>query len=816
MLTDVGHLTTYFALALCVYAVVSSALGVKRNDDRLIQSGRTAAGMTFPMMMISCAGLWYALLTNDFSVKYVSEVSSIATPSFFKITALWGSQNGSLLFWSFIMSVFVFFAMMKNWDTDKSLLPYVVITIGLVMAFFLAINLFVANPFTRLNFPPNDGRGLNPLLRHPGMIIHPPVLYAGFTGFIIPFAYCMASLAARRSDNLWLIRSRPWTLIGWAFLTAGLILGGRWAHDVLGWGGYWGWDPVENKSLVPWLIGTAFLHSAMIQEKRGMFKNWNVALMLMTFAAIIWGTAVVRSGVLTSVHAFAASNLGPMFLGFIVAMLSFSFYLWFSRLDLLRSDNKLDSWFSREGIFLIQNVIFLSSALTVFIGTTFPLFSEAVNGTKITVGPPFYNQMVVPQFALLVLLMGVAPLLAWRKASAQAIGRYSAIPLIISVVTMIAIYLAGANQIIALLAFGLCAYTLTQTIFEYVRGARARMKANNESALTAGIHMIQRNQRRYGGYLVHVGVVLLAIGAIGKGFYGTDVVRNVALNDSFSVGRYTLTYRGLQSVACEFDDCATIQAALLVQRDGVSLGGIYPHRDAYGVQQMTSSIADTSGNLFEEVYVVLAAWEGIGETASFLVYVNPLISFIWIGGVVMILGFLVAFGPQAENRVRTAQSKSNTKKLASGAAALALVTAASLLIASPVRAQSPDPNSDDATYHLAKQLNCPTCSGRNLADCPTDTCTQWKNEIRAQLQSGKNSQEVLAYFQERFGPTVMQEPPKQGQLLIIWILPLVGFVALIGGGVLLARRATQTKVATAKATALDDEYVARIEQEVNS
>jgi cytochrome c-type biogenesis protein CcmF len=645
MITDVGQLALIIALVVCLYAAVMSVLGARRNDDRLVQSGRTAAMLTFPLVLAACIGLWFALLTFDFSIKYVADVSSLATPLFFRITALWGSQNGSILFWNLVMSAFIFVAMLRTWREDKPLLPYVTATMALVLAFFIAANLIAANPFTRFDFPPQDGRGLNPLLRHPGMIIHPPVLYAGFTGFIVPFAFCIASLITRRSDNLWLRSSRRWMLVGWAFLTAGLILGGRWAHDVLGWGGYWGWDPVENKSLVPWLIGTAFLHSAMIQEKRGMFKNWNVLLMLLTFAAVVWGTAVVRSGVLTSVHAFAQSNLGPLFLAFIVIMLGGSLYLWLSRLDTLRSENTFDSGFSREGIFLLQNVLFVSTALTVFIGTIFPIITEAINGTKVTVGPPFYNQVAVPQMAVLVVLMGVAPLLAWRKASTQALGRMSVVPLIAAVVVAAVLVLTGTRLLIPLLLFALCAYTLAQTVLEYGRGVAARMRTTQESAPVALLHLVQRNQRRYGGYLIHIGVVLLAIGAIGKGFYGTDVIRNVKLNEPFTVGAYQFTYRGIQTVPCEFNDCQTVQAALLVTSaaDGHVIGGVFPHRDSYPVQQQTSTIADISGSFNEEVYVILAGWENAGTTASFQVYINPLINWIWVGGVVMILGFLVAF-----------------------------------------------------------------------------------------------------------------------------------------------------------------------------
>lgn len=821
MLTDLGYYAVLIALVACVYASIISMWGVRVNDDRFVQSGRTAASLTFPLMLMGCVGLWAALLNHDFGVKYVADVSSLATPTFFRITALWGSQNGSLLFWSLIMSCFMFFAMAREWEGDKALLPYVTTTMCVILGFFIAINLFVANPFVRYDFPPLDGRGLNPLLRHPGMIIHPPVLYAGFTGFIVPFAFCIASLATRRTDNLWLISSRRWTLVGWAFLMAGLLLGGRWAHDVLGWGGYWGWDPVENKSLVPWLLGTAFLHSAMIQEKRGMFKNWNVCLMLLTFVSIIWGTAVVRSGVLTSVHAFAQSSLGPIFLGFIIVMLVICLSLWFSRLDTLQSDHKLDAAFSREGIFLLQNVVFVSAALTVFIGTTFPIFSEAINGTKITVGPPFYNQTVVPQLAILVLLMGVAPLLAWRKANLNTIGKQSRWAGLFTGLTIIVLIATGTRQPLAILGFALCAYTLAQTLIEYGRGAMARMHNNKESALTALMRLFQKNQRRYGGYLVHIGVVLVAIGALGKGLYGEDMVRNLKLNESFEVNDYRFTYRGLKSVPCDFDDCETIQAAVWVtDLNGREIGSVYPHRDGYPVQQHTATIADTTGSLNEEVYVILSAWEGQGETATFQVYINPLINWIWIGGIVMLLGFFAAFW----NHEKVTETKANKLSTAMGRtiATILVIWLAVTLFVLPVSAQSVDPNTDDSTYKVAKQLNCPTCAGRNLADCPTETCNQWKSEIKAQLEAGKNSQEILAYFQARFGETVLQEPPKSGITFTLWVLPILGAITLIAGGIFTIRRAThlpnQTQVGASTISpkiVTEQRFIEQLEQQVS-
>ncbi|MCX6018075.1 MAG: heme lyase CcmF/NrfE family subunit [Chloroflexi bacterium] len=644
MLTDLGHLSVWLALVFCAYAAIVSIIGASRNDDRLVQSARYAALLTLPLVLIGCLGLWYALFTHDFGVKYVTEVSSLATPMIFRFTALWGAQAGSILFWCLIMSLFVATVMLRNWKNEKALLPYVTLASVLVLGFFIGLELLLANAFIRLDFPPADGRGLNPLLRHPGMIIHPPMLYAGYTGMLPSFAFCIASLATRRTDNLWLTASRRWTLFGWVLLTAGLILGGRWAHDVLGWGGYWGWDPSENMPFITWLLCTAFLHSQMIQEKRGMFKNWNVFLMLVTFASMFFGTAFIRSGLLTSVHAFAASNIGPWFMGAMALMLIGSTALWLTRLDTLKSENNLDAAFSREGIFLLQNVLFVSTAFTVFIGTIFPILSEGIGGKKITVGPPFFDQVAGPQMMILVFLMGVAPLLAWARASARAVGRMVIVPLLVAVAVVGLFLVSGRTQPLPLFGIFLCAYTLAQTLLEYVRGVQARMNSMNENIGVALWRLLQRNQRRYGGYFVHIGVVLIAVGALGKGFYGFDHIRNVQLNETFTVGDYTFTYRGIAPATCEFEDCQTTQAALLVQTtDGRTLGGVYPHRDYYPIQQHTATIADISGSFNEEVYVLLGGWDKGGATASFHVYINPFINWIWAGGIIMVLGFMLTF-----------------------------------------------------------------------------------------------------------------------------------------------------------------------------
>jgi cytochrome c-type biogenesis protein CcmF len=356
-------------------------------------------------------------------LNYVANVSSREMPALLKITALWGGQDGSILFWAWLMATFAFVLLIRRWDQDRDLLPIVIVVTMSTLAFFIGLDLLASNPFRRLDFIPTDGRGLNPLLRHWGMVIHPPLLYLGFVGFVVPYAFAMAALVARRADAHWIRRTRRWTLIAWLFLSLGLLLGGRWAYDVLGWGGYWAWDPVENAAFMPWLAGTAFLHSVQIQEKRGMLKIWNMVLIILTYGLVIFGTFITRSGVIDSVHAFARSAVGPAFFGFIVLTSVASVWMLLRRLDDLRSDNRLESIVSREAVFLLNNLIFMTLTFSVFIGTVFPMVSELVTGEKITVGPPWFDRVTGPQFGLLVLLMGIAPLLAWRKQTLERLGR---------------------------------------------------------------------------------------------------------------------------------------------------------------------------------------------------------------------------------------------------------------------------------------------------------------------------------------------------------------------------------------------------------
>jgi cytochrome c-type biogenesis protein CcmF len=502
-----------------------------------------------------------------------------------------------------------------------------------------------------------DGQGLNPLLRHPGMIIHPPMLYLGFVSFVVPYAFAMAALVARRADDEWIRTTRRWTLVGWLFLSLGLILGGRWAYDVLGWGGYWGWDPVENAAFLPWLTATAFLHSVMIQEKRGMLKKWNMVLIILTYALVIFGTFLTRSGVLSSVHAFAQSAIGRPFFGFIALTFVASLALLFREWDHLRSEHQLDSLLSREAAFLLNNLLFLGIAASVFWGTVFPMISEVVTGQKISVGPPFYNRVTGPQFAALVLLMGVAPLIAWRRASARQLGRLLLLPFAAALAVVVGLMVFGLRNGGALLGFGLSAFVAFTTLLEFGRGARARRRATGEAALTALVTLIARNRRRYGGYVIHLGVVLMAVGVVGTNFFQQETQGHLRPGEPLALGRYVMTFDRLDEFNLD-DDRHVARATVSVYKDGRYVGALYPRRDYYYLAQQPMTIPGVRSSVEDDFYILLVSWEPIAaDGATFKVYLNPLVNWIWAGGLVFVLGMLVAAWPdpaEATRRVRAA------------------------------------------------------------------------------------------------------------------------------------------------------------------
>ncbi len=676
MIADLGLWATALAFICAVYAVVASLYGVRRKQPVWVESARNAALAVLPLLTLASLTIIVSLVRGDFHLAYVVNTSNRAMPTFLKVTALWGGQNGSILFWSWLMSAFAFGVMLRKWDRDRELMPYVIAVTMITQAFFIGLVLFFANPFAKywelpsgervsavlppagaLPFRAADGRGLNPLLRHPGMIVHPPMLYLGFVGFTIPYAFAIAALltGGHRSDA-WIRTTRRWTLAAWLFLSLGLLLGGRWAYDVLGWGGYWGWDPVENAAFLPWLTGTAFLHSVMIQEKRGMLKVWNMVLIILTFCLVILGTFITRTGVISSVHAFARSEIGIPFFIFVGVALVGSVALLISRLEGLKGENQLDSLLSREAAFLLNNLLFMGITLAVFWGTFFPIFSELFTGTKITVGPPFYNRVTGPQFAALVLLMGIGPLVAWRRASAKALGRLLWLPTTSALLLAIALVFLGVSIPGAVVGFAIAEFTAATTLSEFWRGARARQRSSSEPFLTALSRLIGRNRRRYGGYLIHLGVVLIAVGVVGSHFFQKESQATLGRGESMTIAGYTLVYEGFRELPPKPGDDLVLDIATVgLYRDGRRLATLEPQREFYQTTQETLTPPALYGGKMglEEIYLLLVGWEQAGLTsASFKVYINPLVNFIWLGGVVFILGTLVAAWPNpAEERI---------------------------------------------------------------------------------------------------------------------------------------------------------------------
>ncbi|MCK6540368.1 MAG: cytochrome c biogenesis protein CcsA, partial [Anaerolineales bacterium] len=504
MIADFGFGVLLVAFLASLYSVIAALYGEFNKIPAMVESARRAMLLTWPLLTLAAGILVYLLVNDHYEVKFVYEVTSRAMPTYLKVTAWWGGQAGSLLFWSWLMSAFASLVTLRKWDRDREFLPWVIVVASVTLAFFIGMNLFFENPFRQfyqtfnneiaaytfqpansILFTPADGQGLNPLLRHPGMIIHPPMLYLGFVSFVIPYAFAMAALITGRTDDRWIRLTRRWTLWAWLFLSAGLVLGGRWAYDVLGWGGYWGWDPVEIAAFMPWLTGTAFLHSVMIQEKRGMFKHWNMLLVILTYDLVIFGTFLTRSGVLSSVHAFAQSAIGPLFFAFIGITLITSVALIIYRWDLLKSETQMTSLLSREALFLLNNLLFMSILVVCFWGVIYPLISELFTGQKVTVGPPFYERATGPLWATLLLLMGIAPLSAWGHSTLKTLGRAIWIPAFGAVIVTAALFVTYTQNVFALVGFFLVALVILVTIYEYGRGAYARSRSQGENIFTA-------------------------------------------------------------------------------------------------------------------------------------------------------------------------------------------------------------------------------------------------------------------------------------------------------------------------------------------
>lgn len=682
MIANLGYGALVLTLLVSLYGIGAALYGELRRQPKWVDSARNAMLLTFPLLTLSAVSIIFLLVTNRFEVDYVQSVTSRSMPTYLRITALWGGQPGSLVFWTWLMALFTSAVTLRDWRRDREFLPWVVVVSLVTLAFFLILIIGFENPFQRYwatpsgavitamfqpqgttLYTPPDGRGLNPLLRHPGMIIHPPMLYLGFVSLTIPFAFAIAALITGRTDDRWIRLTRRWTLWAWVFLSLGLILGGRWAYDVLGWGGYWGWDPVEVAALLPWLTATPFLHSVMIQEKRGMFKHWNMLLIILTYEVMIWATFLTRSGVLSSVHAFAQSAIGPLFFGFIIFTTVVSLWLLIRRWEDLKSEGELTSLLSREALFLINNLLFIAILVVCIWGVFFPIFTEAsgfigrlfpglahiFTGQKVTVGPIFYERATGPLWAALLFLMGIAPLSAWRASTARTLGRAVWKPALASLLALVlVIVLAGVRDWVALLAVWLCLFVAFVTLWEFGRAGVARARAHGQNLLAALWQLAGRNRRRYGGYIIHLGVVLMAVGIIGIELFQTETQASLRLGDSLTLGRYAIRYDSLAEFDTN-DNRNVARAVVTVFKDGHPVGELYPRRDFFYESGQPMTIPGVRSSIEDDFYVLLIDWQPIStQNATFKVYHNPLVNWLWFGAAIFLLGTFVAAWPEAE------------------------------------------------------------------------------------------------------------------------------------------------------------------------
>jgi cytochrome c-type biogenesis protein CcmF len=650
-----GSYSLLLAFAFAVYAIVGGIAAIVTRHPLLIKSARNAGFAVCVLIWMGTLSLWYLFFTGNYSLAYVAAHSNRTLSPYYKFSALWSGQEGSLLFWSFLLSIYVFSALYTYRGKHPELMPYVGVVMAGVQIFFLTMNNFVASPFGVFAAPGAggilhlatraDGSGLNPLLQYPEMAIHPPTLYSGYTGFTIPFAFALAALLGRYPGEKWIHLTRRWTMIAWAFQSAGILMGAHWAYAVLGWGGYWGWDPVENASLMPWLTGTAFLHSVIMQEKRGMMRVWNVWLVFLTFMLCILGTSLTRSGAVNSVHAFAESQIGHWFWSFLLIIVLVCVAAYFKNRDYLRSDNQLDSMLSRESSFLFNNLILLVACVAVLAGTLFPVLSEAVRGSKISVGPPFFNRVNIPIAMFLLFLTGVGPLLAWRKTSVESLRKNFGFPLIGGVVVAVIAVAFGLREFYVTLCLLLSTFVTLTILAEFYRGARVISARTGSNIFSSVSQLTMRNTRRYGGYVVHFGMVLVFIGISGQAF-NKDKQMDMSAGSHMQIGPYDLGLQNYDSTA-EANYSAE-RATIDVSRDGRSVMMLYPTRRFYPSNQESGTMVAISSTLSEDLYVVYAGTNPDTNLPVIHAYLNPLVKWIWLGGAIVVLGTILALIPNRQ------------------------------------------------------------------------------------------------------------------------------------------------------------------------
>jgi cytochrome c-type biogenesis protein CcmF len=797
------------------YALAASVAGGRRRSRALIESGIGAFYTTAALMTVATAVIVHAFVTGNYAIRYVQRYSDAAQPLAYKITSYWGGLDGSIMFWVFLLAVFGSIAVATNRERHRELIPWVVAVIAAVEMFFIFIMVVHNNPFsTFVAGTPADGKGLNPLLQNFYMAIHPPSLYIGFVAMTIPYAFGMAALITGHLDDAWLRAVRRWTMIGWLFLTFGLTLGMLWAYEELGWGGFWGWDPVENAGLLPWFTATAFLHSVMVQERRGMLRVWNVTLVITTFFLTIFGTFMTRSGIVQSVHAFGEDPwLANVFTVFMIAIVTFSFGWVIYRLPLLKSRHELDSWASREAAFLVNNWILLFSAFFVLFATMFPTLSEAVRGQRLTVGPPFFNTWMRPIGLALLVLTGIAPLLAWRKSTLSNLAHSFAWPVAAMMVTGATVYALGIEVWSSGICFALCGFVGATIAQEFVRGAQVRQGASGADLMTAMIGLVARQRRRYGGYIVHLGIVLMFLGFAGQGY---KLEENMKMNpgQTGDIGEFSIRHDSISVTSDQQKQMITGHVTVL--RDGKELAQLTPARWFFAKHedQPTTEVAIRRA-AGEDLYVVLAAYEVQSQNATYAVTVNPLVNWIWLGFGVLALGTGLALLPERALVLAGA-------KVPEGAATTALMLLL-LLIPMATHAQTVVPRSE-LRRQLEADLMC-KCGG---CKAPMNNCQmgpgchglqEQNKKLDEYLAKGMTREQILAAFvADHGGQDILAAPLDEGFNRLAWALPYaVGLTGAAAVGLVAfrwSRRRENGNIEAAGASNNTDALRARLDDEL--
>ena len=650
---NLGTLAILLAFCFAIYAVIGSVAGKLGRRPFLVLSAERAVYCVWVLLTVAASLLVYSLIAGDFRLSYVAEHSNKSMDLPYKFASWWGGQEGSLLLWSWLLATYTSVLVFQNRRKFREMMPYVTAVLMTTEAFFLTLISFVEPPFKVLMagkgiVDAGDGQGLNPLLQYWTMVIHPPMLYLGYVGFAVPFAFAIGSLITKQPGDAWIHTTRRWTLVTWMFQTTGVLLGAGWAYAVLGWGGYWGWDPVENASLLPWITATAFLHSVMMQEKKGMMKVWNMVLVSCTFFLCIFGTFLTRSGVVQSVHAFAQSSLGRYFIVFLAVGIAATLYLILNRLDYLKSEAQLESVLSRESSFLFNNLILLASCFAVLWGTLFPVITEAINGEKISVDAPFFNRVNIPIGLFLMLLTGVGPLIAWRKSSVESLKRAFFWPSIAGMAVVVGLVIMGVRHFYALISFALCTFVAVTVVIEFFKGAIAIRGKEGQNIFSAMVELTHRNTRRYGGYLVHMGIVFMFIGFTGKAF---DIDNTVELNKGQIVrlGAYQLTIGDVESGKNENYSWDILNVG--VNKNGADLGTLRPERRLYFASRQPTSNVAIRRRLNEDLYLNFAGASNDGEGTVLQSYVFPLVSWIWIGYWGVLIGTIICLIPSKSRLV---------------------------------------------------------------------------------------------------------------------------------------------------------------------